>query len=347
MTPDVRDEIRRPAAGPVQGPADGGISRTAIGEGEWDRALRLIHEADEVALACHISPDGDALGSMLAAAKALTAMGKRVVASFGDRRFVVPRLLRFLPALDLLTVPSAFPTEPDLMITFDASTLERLGVLAATAGKAREVIVVDHHASNQGFGTVSLIDPGVAATAVLAEELIRRLGQPLDRDMATLLYVGLSTDTGQFRHSSTTPAAHQMAARLVAAGLRTDEIARELWDRSPFAYLKVLAAALERVVLEDGLVWTYISHADRAAYGLPYDEIEGVIDVIRRTDEADVAVVLKQDDDGAWQVSARSKGGADVGAISTALGGGGHCYAAGFTSHDSVEETMARFKEML
>ncbi|MGV9303176.1 DHH family phosphoesterase [Nonomuraea sp. NPDC003727] len=371
MTPDVRDETRRRSAGPPPGTAGGGSARPAsagaperaglstqaggpvagapqaIPEAVWDRALELIRDADEVALACHISPDGDALGSMLAAAKALVAMGKRVVASFGERRFAVPRLLRFLPAQDLLTVPSAFPAEPEVMITFDSSTLDRLGLLAANAGKAREVIVVDHHASNHGFGTVSLIDPGVAATAVLTEELIRRLGQPLDRDMATLLYVGLVTDTGSFRHSSTTPAAHLMAARLVAAGLRTDEIARELWDRSPFGYLKVLGAALDRVVLDDDLVWTYVTHTDRAAYGLPYSEVEAIIDVIRRTDEADVAVVLKQDDDGVWQVSTRSKGGVDVGAICTALGGGGHRYAAGFTSHDGVDVTMDRFRELL
>ena len=138
-----------------------------------------------------------------------------------------------------------------------------------------------------------------------------------------------------------------MAARLVATGLRTDEIARELWDRSPFGYLKVLSVVLDRVVLEGDLVWTYVTRADRAAYGLPYDEMEGVIDVVRRTDEAEVAVVLKEDDQGAWQVSTRSKGAVDVAAICGALGGGGHHRAAGYTSHLSVEETMAQFRALL
>ncbi|MEU6712643.1 bifunctional oligoribonuclease/PAP phosphatase NrnA [Nonomuraea sp. NPDC046802] len=349
MTPDVRDEARRadrPARAESRDEGGGG-PRSAIAEADWDRALRLISAADEVALSCHVTPDGDALGSMLAVGFALRSLGKRVVASFGDRHFAVPRLLRFLPGQELLVPPEEFPAEPALMITFDSSTFERLGLLRANTAGAREVIVVDHHPSNEGFGTLSLIDSTAAATAVLAEQLIYRLGGRLDRDIATCLYAGLVTDTGSFRHSSTTPAVHQMAARLVATGLRTDEIARELWDRSPFSYLKVLAEALERVMLEDGLVWTYVTRVDRAAYGLPYAEVEGIIDIVRRTDEAEVAVVLKEDDQGAWQVSTRSKGAVDVGAVCVALGGGGHHNAAGYTSHDSVEETMAAFRREL
>ncbi|MDR8415151.1 bifunctional oligoribonuclease/PAP phosphatase NrnA [Nonomuraea sp. 3-1Str] len=325
-----------------QDPLGGGVPEAA-----WERAVELISRADEIALACHVSPDGDALGSMLATGFVLRSLGKRVVASFGDRRFAVPRLLGFLPGQDMLSPPQDFPAAPELMITFDSASSDRLGLLGANAAAARELIVVDHHPSCSGFGTLGLISPKAAATAMLAEQLIYRLGGTLDRDIATCLYAGLVTDTGSFRHSSTSPAAHEMAARLVATGLRTDEIARELWDRSPFGYLKVLAAALDRVKLEDGLVWTYVTRVDRAAYGLPYSELEGVIDIVRRADEAEVAVVCKEDDDGAWQVSTRSKGAVDVAAVCTAMGGGGHHNAAGFTSHDGVEETMTRFREQL
>ncbi|HEX4811786.1 MAG TPA: bifunctional oligoribonuclease/PAP phosphatase NrnA [Nonomuraea sp.] len=339
MTPDVR------AARHHSAPA--GSREGVVPESAWDRALQLIRAADEVALACHVMPDGDALGSMLAVGFVLRSMGKRVSASFGDREFAVPRLLRFLPGQDMLVPPAEFPDAPALMITFDSPSFERLGSLRDNTARAREVIVVDHHPSNSGFGTLALIDATSAATAMLAEQLIHRLGGRLDRDIATCLYAGLVTDTGSFRHSSTDAAVHQMAARLVATGLRTDEIARELWDRSPFAYLKVLAAALGRAVLEDGVVWTYVTRVDRAAYGLPYDELEGIIDIVRRTDEAEVAVVLKEDDQGAWQVSTRSKGAVDVSAACAALGGGGHHRAAGFTSHDTVEATMAAFRREL
>lgn len=338
--------------------------RRAIPEEVWTRAVAAVQGATTVALACHVSPDGDALGSMLGFGLALRAAGKEVVASFGDRRFAVPRLLRFLPGQDLLVEPARYPAAPDVMLTFDASTMERLGLLAPNAGKAGELIVVDHHVSNTRFGSLHLVDPSVAATTVLVEEFIGRLGlgaagdhadrgDRVDGDIATCLYTGLVTDTGSFRYSSTTPAVHVMAARLVATGLRTDEIARELWDRSPFDYLKVLGAALERVTLEadgaggHGLVWTYVTRADRATTRLPYDEVEGVIDVVRKADEADVAVVFKEDDAGVWQVSTRSKGAVDVGRACAALGGGGHARAAGFTSHLPPEPALDRLRPLL
>ncbi|GII55142.1 phosphoesterase [Planotetraspora thailandica] len=328
-------------------------SGTAVAEADWQRAADLVRGAGSVALACHVSPDGDALGSMLGFGLALRRAGVEVVASFGDRNLTVPRLLGFLPGQELLVEPQAYPAEPALMITFDASTMDRLGLLVPNAGKAGELIVVDHHVSNPGFGSVNLVDPSAAATTMLVEELIHRLGLEIDGDVATCLYTGLVTDTGSFRYSGTTPAAHAMAGRLVASGLRTDEIARELWDRSPFAYLRVLGAALDRVVLEPGqagghgIVWTFVTRADRAAHGLPYDEVEGVIDVVRRVDEADVAVVLKEADDGVWNVSTRSKGAVDVGRACTALGGGGHPSAAGFSSHVSPEETMTALRSLL
>ena len=226
----------------------------------------------------------------------------------------VPDNLRFLPGLDLLTQPREFPAEPQVMITFDAASRGRLGVLAPNAARAGELIVVDHHASNTRFGTIHLVDPAAAATAVLACELVDRLGLPLTRPIAVGLYAGLVTDTGSFKHASTTVGVHGLAARLLGTGIEPEVVARELWDRAPFGYLRVLSAALGRAVLEPrqagglGLVWTTVSRADRAAHGLGYDTVEPMIDVVRRTEEAEVAIVFKQDDDGAWQVSARSKG---------------------------------------
>lgn len=326
-------------------------SAAAITADEWEQAVASIEEAEVVCLACHICPDGDALGSMLAFAQALRALGKPFTASFGDT-FVVPRILRFLPALDLLSHPDGYPAEPDVMITFDAASRDRLGSLAANARKAREVIVLDHHSSNTRFGTTHLVDPHAAATAAVAEQLISRLGVPLTHDIALDLYVGLITDTGSFKYAATTPEVHALAGRLLATGIRPETVAREVWDRAPFGYLPVLSAALGRAKLEPevagglGMVWTTVTRADRAACGLPYDLIEGVIDVVRRTDEAEVAVVFKEDDEGAWQVSTRSKGRVDVGMACVALGGGGHPGAAGFTLHGEVENAVQRLREL-
>jgi phosphoesterase RecJ-like protein len=304
---------------------------------DWTRAVKLLDGAGCVCLACHIRPDADALGSMLAMAQALTGRGQHVVASFGDDPFAVPAILRFLPGLELLSEPASYPARPEVMMSFDASGRDRLGLLAGPAMAAGELIVVDHHASNSGFGSVSLVDPSAAATAVLAADLIDRLGIGLTRDVAMCLYAGLVTDTGSFRFSATTAEVHRLAARLLDAGADPAAVSRELYDRAPFGYLGLLAAALGRATLDRdaahgrGLVWTTVTKADREPAKLPLDAAESVIDEIRRTNEAEVAVVLKEDDQGIWQASVRSKDVIDVAKAAATLGGGGHARAAGFS----------------
>jgi len=290
---------------------------------------------------------------MLAVAHALTVRGRgRVIASVGDRPFQVPASLRFLPGLDVLSPPEAYPDRPRLMITFDVASVDRLGLLAGNALRAGELIVLDHHESNPGFGTINLIDPAAAATAVLAGKLIDLLGVELTAPIASGLYTGLVTDTGSFRFS-TTPQAHQLAARLIETGLDPDLFARQLLDRAPFGALRMLSAALGRAVLEPGqarghgLVWTTVTRADRAAGRVPYEMAESVIDVVRRTEEAAVAVVFKEADDGCWHVSARSKGLVDVARACVELGGGGHSRAAGFTTCETVPDALAQLRPLL
>ncbi|MEO5873510.1 MAG: bifunctional oligoribonuclease/PAP phosphatase NrnA [Streptosporangiaceae bacterium] len=315
---------------------------------DWDRAVAAIERADAVCLACHVHPDGDALGSMLAFALALRGLGKQVVASFGEP-FTVPAMLGFLPGQELLSEPGCYPAEPKVMITFDAASRDRLGSLAPYAEKARELIVIDHHVSNPGFGSINLVDTYAAATAVVAERLLALLGAALTREVADGLYTGLASDTGSFKYPTTTPEVHTLAGKLVAAGVRPEGIGRELWDRSSFGLLKVLAGALERAVLDRaaGLVWTTVSEADRHAQGVAYDQLEGVIDVLRKVDEAEVAVVCKQNDEGEWYVSTRSKGAVDVGRLCAALGGGGHRLAAAFTVHDRPADAIERLRDLL
>ncbi len=324
---------------------------TTSPDADWARAVKILDGAGQVCLACHLRPDADALGSMLAVGLALRSRAGRVpslIASFGDDPFVVPAILSFLPGTGLLTGPAAFPAQPEVMVSFDAGSIDRLGALAGPAAAAGELIVLDHHASNTRFGTVNLVEPAAAATAVLAVELIDRLDVPLSRDIALGLYAGLVTDTGSFKFAATTPQVHELAARLLATGIDPGVVARELYDRAPFSYLQMLAAALGRATLEPGacgglgLVWTTVTRADRQqAGGLTLDAAESVIDIVRRTDEAEVAVVLKEDDNGSWQISARSKSLIDVGAACAALGGGGHARAAGFSLSGSADAAVA------
>lgn len=311
-----------------------------VTDADWETATRLLLGAGSVLLLGHVAPDGDALGSALAVGLALRALPgeRRVEVSFGDDPWVVPANLRWLPGLELVVPPSEVDPAPDVVACFDASSIDRLGVLRPLAEAAPVLLVVDHHTSYDGFGTHRVVDVTAPATAVLAEELVRRLGAPLGADVAAGIYAGLVTDTGSFRYSGTTPQTHLLAARLLATGIRFDLMSRRLFDDVPFAYLGLLGRALDRTVHEPsgagglGLVWTVVPALERQQAGLAFDLVEPVIDSVRKAEEAEVACVVKEDDAGHLRVSLRSKGHVDVSQVAAALGGGGHRYAAGFTS---------------
>ncbi|MEP6464438.1 MAG: bifunctional oligoribonuclease/PAP phosphatase NrnA [Frankiaceae bacterium] len=325
---------------------------TTLADRDWDAALRLLSKARRVALLCHLHPDGDALGSMLALGIGLRRLGTDVVACWSGG-VELPPTYRMLPGREILVPPSTFPPAPSLLVTLDTSSRERLGELEAVLDGAKSVLVIDHHAVGDGFGTHHLIDDTAAATAVVVEELLRRLGVALDAEIATCLYTGLTTDTGSFKYASTTPAVHELAARLLGTGIRHDVLARQIWDTNPFSYLRLLGTALNRAAIDPqaagglGVVWTWTSRDELDTYGLTMPEIEGFIDVLRTADSAEVAVVCKGDSDGTVKVSTRSKGQIDVGEICARLGGGGHRFAAGFTSDVGVGETMRSLLQLL
>ena len=308
-----------------------------------DRAAKVILDAPEVALACHVNPDGDALGSMLALHHALRAAGRKSVASF-SQPFVVAPHYRELPGLDLLTAPEDFPRDPQVMLTFDSGSLARLGDLETHAKAANDLIVVDHHVSNQRYGTINVIDPDAAASGVLVRRLIEKLGLPLNRDAAVCLYAALVCDTGRFQYDSTTPEVFDLARELAAFDLPIARLCRTLFEEHRFAYLQLLAHVLSDAVLvpEKHFVWTKVSQEDLQQYGVTFEEVEGLIDVVRRTREAEVSCVLKEAPDHTWRVSLRSLGAVDVRVIAEQQGGGGHRFAAGFTSDESADAVVAK-----
>ncbi|MCW2601644.1 MAG: hypothetical protein JWM02_3473 [Frankiales bacterium] len=323
-------------------------------EDDWTEAVRLLSSYDEVALVCHVGPDGDALGSMLALGLALRARGTKVRASWGSEPFEVPAAYSSLPGLDLLVEAEQIPEAPGLLIAFDTGSTDRLGSLADRVETANDVLVIDHHVTNTRFGTVNVVDERAAATAVVVVELLDRMGLPLTAEIAAPVYTGLVTDTGSFKYAATTPEVHVLAARLLATGIRHDIISRDIWDTAPFAYVQLLGAVCSRAVLEPaevgglGLVWATVTGEDLERFGLALSDVEGVIDVLRTSGEAEVAVVVKSDPaDGLLKVSTRSKGAVDVGAVCAALGGGGHRFAAGYTSADDTGTTIARLRAAL
>lgn len=314
---------------------------------DFERAVAALAAADSLALACHVGPDGDALGSMLGLGLAAQAAGKTVVASFGTP-FVVPEAYRFLD-VDLLVPPTQVPDRPSVMVAFDAGSADRLGELAGPASRAETLIVIDHHVTNEGFGHIDLVDAGAAATAEIVIRLLDRLGWEITEPIATALLTGLVTDTGRFQYSNTTPSTLRAAAEMVEAGAHPEIIGRHVYEETPFGYLHVAGAVLGRAQLdaERRLVWSVLTQEDLDSAGIGHGDTDPLIDAVRTATESDVALLVKEMDGGRVKGSLRSRGRVDVGAIAAALGGGGHHNAAGFTLEGTAEQAVEAVRSRL
>ena len=308
----------------------------------------VIRAADDLALACHHHPDGDALGSMLGMHLLCSANGKRSTASWPSP-FVVGPHYEFLPGLGECTPPDAFPTRPSLLITFDLGSPDRLGELGRAAAAAETVVVLDHHPDNERFGTHNLVLEDLAATAVIVRLLADELGWTLTRDAALCLYVGLVTDTGRFQYPNTTPDVFHLAEELANYDLPIADVTRELFENHRFQYVQMISMALARAQLDVDrrFISAWLTAADLARYDVAFDETEGFIDHLRGCAEAEVACVLKEAPGEGLRVSLRSTGDVDVGVIATELGGGGHSFMSGFVSDAPIPETIERVRAKL
>ena len=314
---------------------------------DLDAAVAVIASAPSLALACHLGPDGDALGSMLALHHLARAHGVESVSSWSEP-FVVAPHYRFLPGLDLATPPAQYPAAPEVMVTFDCGSVQRLGDLAVPAKAAKTLVVLDHHASNDRYGSINVVDTEAAATAVVVRELARRLGWELTRDAALCLYTGLVTDTGRFQYDNTTPEVFALAEELATFDLPIAEATRQLFEEHSFRYLQMVGACLARAELDRdlGFVATWVTNFDLDGFGVSIDETEGLIDLVRRTAEAEIACVCKETPEGI-RVSLRSVSDLDVGEVAARFGGGGHQYAAGFVAPYPVTGVLDGIKAAL
>jgi phosphoesterase RecJ-like protein len=310
--------------------------------------VELIAAAECPVLLAHVHPDGDALGSLLAMHLLCERHGKRPLSSWGGPFPAAPHY-RFLPGLDRAVRPSELPSAPDVVVTFDCGSLARLGEVADVARAAKHLVVLDHHVDNDRFGTVNVVQTDAAATAVVVRRLAAALGWHLDRDAAVNLYVGLLTDTGRFQYPNTTPDVFVLAEELSEFGLPLADVTRELFEKHRFAYVQLAGLALARAELDADrhLVAAWITADELDRHGVDFDETEGFVDLLRRTAEADVVAALKEAPGEGLRVSLRSLGAVDVGAIASALGGGGHTFMSGFTSQLSVDETLDRIRALV
>jgi bifunctional oligoribonuclease and PAP phosphatase NrnA len=312
-----------------------------------DGAIEVLSNAHTILVVCHVFPDADTIGAGLALAQVLESLDKDVRVSFAEPA-VLPDSLQTLPGGHLLVRPEDVPANPDLVVTVDIPSVNRLGALAAVAGPDVPVLVIDHHASNELFGTTNFVDASADSTTVLVAELLDAWGKPIDPAVAHCLYAGLTTDTGSFRWA--TPRAHRLAARLVELGVDNAAISRTLLDTHPFAWLPMLSRVLGSAELVSdalggrGLVYVVVDHQEWSKARA--EEVESIVDIVRTTQQAEVAAVFKEIEPQRWSVSMRAKS-FDLTPVATAFGGGGHRQAAGYSMSGTAEDVVAKLRTAL
>jgi phosphoesterase RecJ-like protein len=311
-------------------------------------AVELMSDADTVAVIAHVHPDADTIGAGLALGLVLDNCGKRVEVSFAAPA-ALPESLASLPGCRLLVDPEVMRRDVDLVVTVDVPSVKRLGELSDLAVAGDEVLVIDHHASNDLFGTANFVDVSADSTTMMIADILDAWGKPIDTEVAHCIYAGLTTDTGSFRWASAR--ALRLAARLVDAGVDNAAISRTLMDTHPFGWLPLLSRVLASAQLlpdaagGQGLVYAVVSNQDWV--GSRPEEVESIVDIVRTTQQAEVAAVFKEIAPQQWSVSMRAKAAVDLAAVASGFGGGGHRLAAGYSTTGAIDDAVASLRTAL
>ncbi len=311
---------------------------------QWNEANEAVNTAASILIVTHVSPDGDAIGSMLGLANALRERGKQVTTAVDGG---VPFVFNFLQNAN--TVVSKLESgEWDLMISVDASDEARTG-LAGAYGRAhsKKVINLDHHETNTYFGDIFLVlSHAVSATEIIYYWLCE-MPHPLSREVAIALMTGLVTDTIGFRTSNVQPSTLYVAQRLMEAGAPLHEIIQRVLESRPFGSVLLWKHGLQTVELSDKVVSAVITQESVKAAGVRDMTDAGLVGILNSVTDALIAVVFKETPEGRVELSIRAKTGLDISTVAVALGGGGHKVAAGATIDGPIEAAKARVLPLL
>ncbi|WP_395091290.1 bifunctional oligoribonuclease/PAP phosphatase NrnA [Armatimonas sp.] len=304
-----------------------------------DEAVQAVWSATRIVLACHVNPDGDAIGSMLGFGLGLEALGKEVTYLSADG---VPETLAFLPGIEKIQTHTD-RRDFGLGVGLDAGDLKRLGENAETVLSAPLVMDIDHHVTGGQFGQVRLLDATSASTAELVYDLLLALGVELTPEIAQCLLCGVLTDTGSFRFSNTKPRTMAVGGALIAAGASPTVIYESVYENASFGAQKLLGRAMDRMARSaDGkLVWSWVIQSDFTEFDATDKDTDGIATALRAVRGAEVAMFLRQMPSGKLRVSLRAQEPWDVAAVAASFGGGGHKLASGCSLDGPPEAAVA------
>lgn len=297
-----------------------------------EEAVPILRGSERILILCHQFPDGDTLGAASALCRVFQHAGRRAAIRCSDP--IGPKYRFLFEGLENEDF------QPDLVVTVDVADKTLLGEPLLSQFGGRTGLSIDHHRSGTPFAAQNYTDPSAAATCEIIYDLLHLLGAKIDQPTADALYTGITTDTGCFKYTNTTPRTHRIAADLMEAGADSTEIDRAMFDTKSRARLSMERRVLESIRYAAGgkIALIRITKKMIAESGAVEDDLDGIATIPRCIEGVQIGITLREKDDGNYKVSMRARPPADASKICGQFGGGGHRGAAGCTLSLPMEE---------
>ncbi len=316
-----------------------------------DNIIDYINGSNYFVVTSHISPDGDNIGSTLSMYYALNKLGKNVFYVLDDNP---PLNLRFLLKDINILRSEEFKLEDYSIISLDCGDKKRICLSDEIINNSKKLICIDHHASNDHYGDFNYIDIDASSTCELVYNFLKRFSEVnnlniIDEKIATCLYTGLVTDTGNFAYANTHPSSFEMAKDLLLTGAKKEEIIQNVFQSNPYNYYKLLGEALNTLEIVDNKVSSIMITKEMLKRNvISFNDVDGITSYTRDIEGVEVGILLKEKKQNEVKVSLRSKNYVNVSKIAKTFNGGGHIRAAGCTIYDSIENAKEKvLKEVL
>lgn len=301
-----------------------------------------IRSANEIAIFTHVSPDGDTIGSSLALFEVIKKHYQKNVTIFISDK--IPKVYEFLPCINCYTRIDDANYENkifDLAIAADVATSERMGRSLPLFRKSKFKINIDHHKSNSNYGDLNIINPQASSASEVVLDMLNDLQIELTKEIATLIYVGILTDTGGFRYDNTSQSVLQKASKLLDFGISHSELCQKCFMTKEKKALLLTANAIlnAKFLLCDKIAYTAITLNDMKKYNAKNEHTDRIVETLRQIETCDVALLFKENINQVTKVSLRSKI-FDVSNFASKFGGGGHKFAAGLTIQKPLNIAM-------
>jgi phosphoesterase RecJ-like protein len=311
--------------------------------------IQQFNNSNKIIVVTHTHPDGDAIGSLIAMGMSLEALNKKITLYCES---LIPAVYRFLPEVHRV-VNKIGNLNYDMAVILDCGDLSRVGQTVSYLEQIPVIVNIDHHVTNTRFGHLQLIDTSACATAEIVYRLIKQMGLPFSKSVATSIYTGILADTGSFRFSNTNKAAFAICQEMVEIGVDPHNIAQHVYGTYSLSRIKLLNLALDSIELSENGKLSIMTLTQKMfdETNTKPEDVDGLINYAQRIEDVEVAALIQEHQNGnensrttnRFHVSLRSDGTFDVAAIAAMFGGGGHSSAAGF----SIEETLSSVKSRI